>query len=263
MPDSTVTITLGDVAENNPHNQQLGEMANEGFTPDDLRSYKDMSEGAGYVAEYINLNSYLPEGVIAEEAAVLIIRNGAQMFLQDVGWTADHLFAEQSGLVPDTKYYDVRRGKVLNKQARHNLCFDDQGQVADYESGKGTVVAFRDVPVLEKFRANLGYCLGPKAENLKAEGNYYYDIKKCGIGFHGDAERKKVIAVRLNHTIPLHYQWFHRYKPIGRRVELSINHGDVYIMSEKATGYDWQRSSLITLRHAAGAPKYLTIKEKA
>ena len=40
------------------------------------------------------------------------------------------------------------------------------------------------------------------------EGNYYYDIKKCGIGFHGDAERRKVVGIRLGDSIPLHFQWF-------------------------------------------------------
>ena len=31
-------------------------------------------------------------------------------------------------------------------------------------------------------------------------------------------------------------------------------------MSEKATGNDWKKSSILTLRHAAGCQKYLTIK---
>ena len=39
--------------------------------------------------------------------------------------------------------------------------------------------------------------LGKKGENLICEGNRYFDIKKCGIGWHGDSERKKVIGLRL------------------------------------------------------------------
>jgi hypothetical protein len=60
----------------------------------------------------------------------------------------------------------------------------------------------------------------------------------------------------------LHYQWYTKSNPIGKRVELNINHGDIYVMSEKATGYDWKKRSLITLRHAAGAEKYLRIVKK-
>ena len=85
-------------------------------------------------------------------------------------------------------------------------------------------------------------------------------IHQNGIGFHGDAERKVVIATRLGATIPLHYQWYTKSNPIGKRVELNINHGDIYVMSEKATGYDWKKSSLVTLRHAAGADKFLRKK---
>jgi len=41
---------------------------------------------------------------------------------------------------------------------------------------------------------------------------------------------------------------------------LSLNHGDMYVMSEKATGWDWKYRSRATLRHAAGADKYLKLK---
>jgi len=41
-----------------------------------------------------------------------------------------------------------------------------------------------------------------------------------------------------------------------------LNDGDLYIMSEKAVGTDWMRNkSGYTLRHAAGAKKYLKLKE--
>jgi hypothetical protein len=32
----------------------------------------------------------------------------------------------------------------------------------------------------------------------------------------------------------------------------------MYIMSEKATGYDWRKSSKLTLRHATGCDKFTT-----
>ena len=95
---------------------------------------------------------------------------------------------------------------------------------------------------------------------MKAEGNRYTFGQ--GIGFHGDTERKIVIAVRLGDTIPLHYQWYFKSNPIGERCELILNHGDIYFMSEKAVGCDWRRRVIPTLRHAAGSSKYTTIKEK-
>ena len=104
--------------------------------------------------------------------------------------------------------------------------------------------------------------MGEKAKELACEGNYYYDVSKCGIGFHGDGERKRVVGLRLGASIPLHFQWFTKSNPIGNRFIVQLNHGDLYIMSEKAVGTDWMLSSKITLRHAAGSSKYTTIKKK-
>ena len=62
--------------------------------------------------------------------------------------------------------------------------------------------------------------------------------------------------------MPLHYQWFKNSKAIGERIIIPLYNGDIYIMSEKATGCDWRKRSKLTLRHATGASKYTTIKEK-
>ena len=49
---------------------------------------------------------------------------------------------------------------------------------------------------------------------------------------------------------------------MGERVKVQLRHGDMYIMSEKATGSDWKCSSFLTLRHAAGCERFTTIKPK-
>lgn len=164
---------------------------------------------------------------------------------------------EQTHINPDTQA--LMYGKVVNKNARYNVCFDVNSQTADIANGKGTVVAYRDVPALAALRDRFSKYFGEKAADLIGEGNYYYDVTKCGIGFHGDSERKKVIALRIGHTMNLQYQWFHKHKPIGERGEIMLNSGDMYVMSEKAVGNDWKSSSILTLRHAAGCSKFTKI----
>ena len=83
-----------------------------------------------------------------------------------------------------------------------------------------------------------------------------------GLGFHGDSERKRVIAARLGADMLLEYQWFHQTRPVGRRYSRTLKGGDVYVMSEKATGWDWKKRSKYTLRHAAGCKKFLVTKKK-
>ena len=90
---------------------------------------------------------------------------------------------------------------------------------------------------------------------MNAEGNKYYDVEKCYIGPHGDFERNIVIGLRLGDSIPLNFHWYHRFKCIGNKFTINLNHGDLYIMSEKAVGKDWEKSSQLTLRHSAGITK--------
>ena len=114
-------------------------------------------------------------------------------------------------------------GRVVSKHARHNLCFSNQQQQPDYQSAKGRIISWASVPLLSMLKKNLDEFI-PKGSELEAEGNYYYDVKKCGIGFHGDAERKKVVAIRLcsGKCYPLHYQWFLKGKPIGERAIVEL-----------------------------------------
>ena len=71
-----------------------------------------------------------------------------------------------------------------------------------------------------------------------------------------------VIAIRTgNNTMPLHYQWFYRSKSVGRNFSVDIAPGDLYVMSEKAVGTDWKKKSILTIRHASGAAKYVKIWE--
>lgn len=61
--------------------------------------------------------------------------------------------------------------------------------------------------------------------------------------------------------MPLHYVWYKAGKAITKNIIMPpLNHGDIYIMSEKATGFDWKKKNIYTLRHAAGSKKYTTIK---
>ena len=253
----TVTITIGDQAENHRGMEMIGKMAKCGLTPEKLVEFQALFEKEGYLSEIVDLKEGLPKEMWkrTEDAYVLVVRGGVQALLGDK-YTLDQMYDEQKGLAPDKKAYMY--GRVVNKRARWNLCFADFSQEPDYEEGKGTVVDFKELPICSVARERLMELTG---EQLVAEANYYYDIKKCGIGFHGDTERRIVIGMRLGASLPLHYRWYLRGECIGKPIKLLFNHGDLYFMSEKATGNDWKKPSKITLRHAAGSSSFLTVKK--
>jgi hypothetical protein len=240
------TLTFGDCMENHVGMQKIGFMSKNGFSLEDLIRIK--SKFTSKKTELVHLNRFLdPNNEFkADNAYILIIRNGID--------NPDEIINEHKGLVYDKKYYDTRRQKVLNKLARWNLCFDDTGQKCDFENKKGTIIAYKDVPhtnQLRKLIRDISLCT-----DLKLEANYYYDIKKTGIGFHGDSERKKVVGVRFGKPNTLVFKWFHDTISIGNVFSTTLNSGDIYVMSEKAVGTDWKSRSKITLRHAAGCKKY-------
>lgn len=285
-----VTITFGEIAENHAGMQKIGTARQSqvkligeskeildpvkvtncncaSFTFEELRNLGDKLKQNGVCdCDFIILNSptilatvenvEIRDKCLTSDAGVLVLRNGVNALLGRVDG-ANLLLAEHSVLPVDTKA--MMRGKVVNKHARYNLCFSDFSQEPDYAQGRGRIIDFINVPLTSELRTKLPIFLGDKASELQGEGNYYYDVCKCGIGFHGDGERQIVIGTRLGAEFPLEYQWFYNSQAIGSRVRVNLHHGDIYIMSTKAVGQDWKRRSIPTLRHAAGATKYLTI----
>jgi len=275
-PKKAVTITFGNRGENHIHQEQIGEDVESGMSVDELRESFKRCGGT-----MIELKSYIKDGDFTKfkkensdiseseetlrelwrntpEACVMIVEEGCKL----LGVDKDEWYNEQNGLMVDSQFYNVKTGSVCNKLARHNLCFDTVGHPPDYENRRGRVYAFEDVPLTRRVRESLPEVLGEKARNLIAEGNYYYEPSKTGIGYHGDGERKIVVAFRLGVEIPLHYQWYIRGKPFGDNIKLTIKPGSMYVMSELAVGTNWKRQKIFTLRHAAGCEKYTKIVKK-
>jgi alkylated DNA repair dioxygenase AlkB len=258
-----ITITFGDVAENHVGMQQIGTKSQKGFDLADLKYIERMLKERGATSTKVYDLKELSGAINTiskdtDDAYVLVIKNGAKYLgHRDV----NGLYKEQLGLDWDTKA--KMRGTVKNKRARYNLCYADAAQEPDYDNNKGRIYNFKDLPLINEVRRSLSMIIPDTGSNLMpAEGNYYYDTKKCGIGYHGDSERNIVIAIRLGASLPICYRWYHRSNQVGNTISIDLDHGDIYVMSEKATGNDWKYSSKYTLRHATGSGIYTNSKPK-
>jgi len=245
-----ITLTFGDMAENHVGMEQIGQMVPEGqgFQLEDLQAIQSTMKERGVTCELVTLSS-------ADQPAayVLVIRQGVNALAKQID-----LFQEQKGLIYDKQAFMY--GRVVNKHARWNLCFDEKSREPDYEAGKGRIVGYTEVPLMKGLMNQIETLFGPKATGLKVESNYYYDTSKCGIGFHGDSERRKVVGVRIGHaSTPMQWQWFHKGEAVGDRIMIPLEPGDMYVMSEKAVGTDWKKKTILTLRHATGCDKFTTI----
>ena len=254
----TVTLTWGCQAENHVGMEKIGNgLSDFGFTSENLENVKIVFEEKGFDTHLYNLNNEIKEieetGIFdISKAEILVIKKGIELFTNP-----SELFNNLIKLDWDKKYWDTRRQKVLNKHARYNLIFGEFNQKADFENKKGTIYDINEINGLKKIKNELGNYFGEEFKNLECEGNYYYDINKCGIGYHGDAERKKVVGMRFGESCDLHYWWYYQSKRINKRISIPLEHGDMYIMNFKATGNDWKKKNIYTLRHATGCEKYI------
>jgi hypothetical protein len=262
----TITITFSERVENHTGMEIIGEEVKEGFNIRDLVDIKNKLTNYETEIYYlnkpvINLDKEFNDD-INNRAYILVVKDFVNKTLQNKDKSDKELYEEQTSFEWDSKMFSRKhKSGVVNKNARHNVCYANFSQEADFINKKGTVIDFEKLPLLNYIKEFLSK-LNKKCENLFAEGNKYYDITKCGIGFHGDTERKKVIGLRIGSNMDLHYQWYLRFKPVGKRMKIPLKGGDLYIMSNKAVGNDWKKSSILTLRHATGSYKYTNPKKE-
>ena len=293
-----ICITNGEQGENHAGMQKIGKgLADKGYTLDDALKFKSKFEEMGGTALLydlreecgVNKDNDLKEN--CEEAYVLKFEDGVNMLFRNKiykeiekkkkngkimsdklvkkcferiisKFNASKLFEEQFTFEWDKKYWDTRRSKVLNKHARHNVCYGKISQEPDYENKKGTVIAYSQLRVMRAWRKELLHLLEEEDDEFVAEGNLYYDVNKTGIGFHGDAERRKVVAGNFcdeGIVRELNYIPYFLGKRVGKRFRMELRNGDMYIMIGGAAGTDWKKRLKVTFRHAAGinGSKYL------
>ena len=119
---------------------------------------------------------------------------------------ADKMYEEQENIQYDTKYFDIRKNKVVDMVSRHNTIFGDVAKQNTPDYRESTIQPFHNFYYLNLIRKQLEIWFGPKAKNLFSEGNSYYE-QTSGIHFHGDTGRKIVIGVCLGRSDTLRYMW--------------------------------------------------------
>ncbi len=298
MESERMSLTCAPGGENNRGMEIIGRMPikGEGFTASDLEGLEPYFVGLmppKMDAEkqlcfpkvaLLDLNGLSMDDNVddlgdEDQARVLILRDWAKgadkeiyKEIAPIRWDAEYLDPNKYRTeIVDGKEVKVR-GKRMNKRARTNLCFvpDREQEPAVFE-GKGTIYDLKKMNVMnecvERLREEIATGLieiGSKTKVIinVVEGNRYYDLKKTGIGFHGDTERVVVICISIGgFNYPMRWQWFKDGMPVGRPIDIHLNSGDVYIMSEKAVGADWKLKSKYTLRHSAGAEKYRSLSK--
>ena len=295
MASERMSLTCAPGGENHAGMEIIGRMPvkGEGFKASDIEGlgtyFEDQADAwitqdGIETVTVLDLNTLSGENTIMglgsdDQARVLLLRRWVQSMFEDT--TVQDIYKELIADTWDAEYLDKNkyrieivdgvetkvRGKRMNKRARTNLCYvAGREQEPDVWKGKGRIVDLKKKTALnlavDRLRGMIEAGLieigsKTKVEINVVEGNRYYNLKNTGIGFHGDTERVVVICISIGcDNYPMRWQWFKDGMPVGDTIDITLNCGDVYIMSEKAVGADWKLRSIYTLRHAAGAKKY-------
>lgn len=286
MASERMSLTCAPGGENHAGMEIIGRMPvkGEGFKATDMEGLCPYFENLGFDSSVLNLNNMSGENTIMglgsdDQARVLLLREWVQTTFEPT--TVQDIYKELIADTWDAEYLDKNkyrieivdgvetkvRGKRMNKRARTNLCYvAGREQEPDVWKGKGRIVDLKKKTALNRAVDRLRGMIEAglieigsktKVEINVVEGNRYYNLKTTGIGFHGDTERVVVICISIGcDNYPMRWQWFKDGMPLGNPIDITLNCGDVYIMSEKAVGADWKLRSIYTLRHAAGAKKY-------
>lgn len=251
-PNEAYKINFGDCAENEDGMKPIGTRAQSGMSISALEAIASKCEESTVIDLSLLLGantSGLPHPH-PPEAAVLIVRGGVQKLLGD--GAVEAIYKEMRSMPKDTTLFC--NGKVMNKRARYNLCIGDVSQTADIPNGLGTVVRFSDYPHTNSLRKKLEEVTETETQFV-ADVDHFYDADKCGIGWHGNRERRVVIGAHFGQGakgMPLKIQWFFQNQHVGEEARIELNPGDLYVLSDKAVGNDWTTHSTLTLRHAVG-----------
>ena len=295
MASERMSLTCAPGGENHAGMEIIGRMPvkGEGFKASDIEGLGTyfVDQADAWITQdgietvtVLDLNTLSGENTIMglgsdDQARVLLLRRWVQSMFEDT--TVQDIYKELIADTWDAEYLDKNkyrieivdgvetkvRGKRMNKRARTNLCYvAGREQEPDVWKGKGRIVDLKKKTALnlavDRLRDMIEAGLieigsKTKVEINVVEGNRYYNLKNTGIGFHGDTERVVVICISIGcDNYPMRWQWFKDGMPVGESIDITLNCGDVYIMSEKAVGADWKLRSIYTLRHAAGAKKY-------
>jgi hypothetical protein len=275
MNTERFSLTCAPGGENHAGMEIIGRMpvAGEGLTCMDV-------EGLGkyFGCETYDLNALSGDEMIKgqnieNQGRVIILRNwlhSSKLVYKELtldSWDAEYLDRNKYRVEVIDGVETRVRGRRMNKLARKNLCYvEGRSQEPAVMEGKGRIVDLCTKNELCSEVRRLGEEISEGlcaigSESLVdinvVEGNRYYDLKKTGIGFHGDTERVMVICISVGcDDYPMCWQWFRDGMPVGECIDVKLNSGDVYIMSEKAVGTDWKKRTIPTVRHAAGAKKY-------
>ena len=250
---TSFTLTFSDRIGNNPNYGEIGTEAPFGFTNDDIiRIYHQFSDRC----ELHNLKDMLPPTLQEiPDVYFLIIKNfyndTSNQLLQILMTNENTHEGAITGVNWDTENF--KNGKLKKNKQKYKLIFSDlydgYKRNSSLQNEMCTVYNYMRIPQLLSIKYFLESILqGP----FVIEGSCFYNTKECYVPMHREKEKKKLIGLHLGNTFPINFRWYHNTIHCSTVKTIQLNHGDIYIMSELATGNSKEKLTKLFIKHSEG-----------
>ena len=87
---------------------------------------------------------------------------------------------------------------------------------------------------------------------LVCEATRFQNKEDCYINMHRDRSKSRIAGLNLGGSFPINFRWYHNTIHCSEVLSIILNHGDIYIMSELATGVLKDKKTKLFLKHSMG-----------
>lgn len=246
---STITLTLENTSPNE-HTTVL--------TDHELRVIDWRAKRLGLETLLLDLR-HLGLGAEPGQAAALVIRQGAALMLELGGMVhgapyephaLGYLWKELLAL----PWVHTRKQPAQSGYNFASVCFGEAER--EPKGHNPATVALGRLKWLSQLKRGVEGFLPELGRDLRLRGNLYGNNTREGMSPHGHAGSPGQVGIRLGAPLELHWHWYENKHPLGQRVSVELEEGDVYVLSAEGAGAGWCRTRTPALRHAAGAPRH-------
>lgn len=159
------------------------------------------------------------------------------------GPSADEVYRTGYTSIQSNKYFDLSRYctaenpspasiLVMNHFVSNRLPF-----LKEMET-RHEIINFDDTPNILKLKKHI----------FENDDDVVANIDYCAIDFHGDPQRRNMVGIRMGTLTVMDFQWSIGGKNCGN-ITIMLDPGDMFIMSEYATGVNCNQMDVPVLLH--------------
>lgn len=115
---------------------------------------------------------------------------------------------------------------------------------------------FKEFDASKKMSSELMKFTKNKISSLFGISELNYKLENCiKSSYKGTLNKKIIIGLYIGESLFFYFSWFKDDKPIGKTCRFKLNHGDIYILTDKSLGCDFRKKNIPILKHCIGCPE--------